>query len=71
MSAKIGGEIWFANTLAARAAYLGGEQEGKFTVGTGLKYGQFGMDYSFRDLSVLGTTHRLSVTIGLGGSDTR
>lgn len=66
VSAKIGGEIWFANTLAARAAYLGGEEEGKFTVGTGIKYGQFNMDYSFRDLSVLGTTHRLSVSIGLG-----
>ena len=69
VSTKVGTEIWFANTLAARAAYLGGENEGKFTVGTGIKYGQFGMDYSFRDLSVLGTTHRLSVTIGLGGAE--
>lgn len=69
VTAKIGGEIWFANTLAARAAYLGGEEEGKFTVGTGIRYGQFGMDYSFRDMSALGTTHRLSVTIGLGCGD--
>lgn len=63
---RAGGEIWFANTIAARAAYLGGEDEGKFTLGTGIHYGTFNLDYSFRDMNDLGTTHRISVSMGLG-----
>jgi hypothetical protein len=64
---RVGGEIWFAGTIAARAGYLGGSDLGKFTVGTGVRYGAFQLDYGFRDMNDLGPTHRVSVSVGLGG----
>ncbi len=61
---NVGGEILFANTLAARAGWMSDADEGKFTVGAGFKYSNFNIDYGFRDMDVLGITHRISVTMG-------
>lgn len=60
----VGGEIWFANTLAARAGWIGDADTGAFTAGVGFRNSSFQMDYGFRDMDALGLTHRVSVSMG-------
>jgi len=54
----VGDEIWIKNILALRAGFKLAKQTNKLTLGCGLKFNGFHIDYTFAGYSVLGATHR-------------
>jgi hypothetical protein len=62
--AKIGGECTFKNLFAVRAGYQFGSEGRGLSLGGGLQYGVFGLDYGFSRLSNdLGNGHSLAVRV--------
>ncbi len=66
---SIGGEYSYANIVALRAGYKINVDEQGFTAGAGvnlpLGVGNVSVDYGYSAFSVLGSTHRFSVILGL------
>ncbi len=54
----VGDEIWIKDMLALRAGFKVAKQTNKLTLGFGLKYRGFHLDYTFAGYSILGSTHR-------------
>ena len=62
-----GVEYWFNEMLALRAGYVARHDTGGLNTGLGIRF-PFGManaslDYAFSDYTMLGTTHRASMTV--------
>ncbi len=66
---SIGGEYSYANIVALRAGYKINVDEQGFTAGAGvnlpLGIGNVSVDYGYSGFSLLGSTHRFSVILGL------
>lgn len=61
---NIGGEILFNNVVAARVGYQLGSTARGFSVGAGVRYDMFDVDYGFAPLSAdLGSGHTVSLTM--------
>jgi hypothetical protein len=54
-----GAEWWFVRTLALRI----GLDEGKLSMGSGLRISTFQVDYAFIGHDDLGNTHRISTSV--------
>ncbi len=54
----VGDEIWIKEVLALRAGFKLADQTNKLTLGVGLKFNGFHLDYTFAGYSLLGATHR-------------
>jgi hypothetical protein len=63
LSGSVGAEVWCDRLLALRGGYTGtgGEAHGTFGVGIDLKVAR--VDYAYAPLSLLGDSHRFSLTL--------
>jgi fibronectin type 3 domain-containing protein len=68
---NIGGEYWLMNTLALRGGYDFGYDVGGLTAGAGFKWEDLGVDYAFVPYSMLGNSHRISLSYSFGSSISR
>jgi len=66
LQGAFGGEVWVYDVLALRAGYNTGPETGNLTYGAGFKYSDFQLDYTYADYEDLGSTHRISLTMGFG-----
>lgn len=57
---SVGAEYWQQNTFALRAGYLANSQEEGFSVGAGIRYSFFQIDYAFEPYNNLGSVQRIS-----------
>ena len=56
-----GMEYWYQDLFALRAGYVGNSDEESLTVGAGVRFSYFQLDYAYEPFTVLGSTHRLSL----------
>lgn len=63
---NLGAEFVIKELLALRTGYRLNSDEESFTIGAGIHYKDFWVDYSYNDLDVLNETHRFTVTMDFG-----
>lgn len=63
---NLGAEFIIKDIVALRAGYRVNYDEESFTIGAGLHYKDFWVDYSYNDLDLLDETHRFTVTMDFG-----
>ena len=57
---SVGAEYWYQKTFALRAGYLANSQTEGFSVGAGIRYAFFQLDYAFEPYDNLGAVNRFS-----------
>ncbi len=63
---KLGAEYWINDTIAPRLGFKAVEDAGGFSLGFGLKYMSFSLDYAFLPHKMLGATHRMAAGLKFG-----
>ncbi len=63
---NFGTEFIIKDVVALRAGYRGGYDEEKVTLGAGIHYKDFWVDYSYHDMDLLDEAHRFTVTMDFG-----
>ena len=66
LTASVGLEYWYQDTLSFRAGFRAGELLGSLTLGLGYQWSGLNLDYAYVPLGVLGVTHRFSMGVKLG-----
>lgn len=61
-----GAEYWYQRSLAFRAGWRFGADTGNLTIGCGVKWTGFSLDYAFVAMGDIGTTHRFTLGAELG-----
>ena len=63
---KLGAEYWINDTIAPRLGCKAVKDAGGLSLGFGLKYMSFSLDYAFLPHKVLGATHRMAAGLKFG-----
>ncbi len=63
---NLGGEFIIKEILALRLGYRVNYEEEALTIGTGIHYKDFWVDYSYNDVGLFEDTHRFTVTMDFG-----
>lgn len=63
---QVGVEYQFMDTFFTRAGYMGGYSERGLTLGFGVAYTAFRVDYAYQRFGVFGGIHLVSLGVGLG-----
>jgi hypothetical protein len=63
---SLGAEYWYHGIVAFRSGWRFGVDVGPFSLGMGIKWQGFSLDYAYNSLGDLGPTHRLSAGAELG-----
>jgi opacity protein-like surface antigen len=66
ITAGLGVEYWYQDSLAFRVGYRAGELLGNLTLGLGYRWSGLDLDYAYVPLGDLGITHRFSMGVKLG-----
>ncbi len=68
---NLGLEYTLMDSLSLRGGYLLGYDLGGLTAGAGFKWGSLGVDYAFVPYSIVGSTHRVSLSLSFGSMMSR